>query len=222
MITLNNVTKQFESSNIITTAVNKVNLAISRNEFIAIVGPSGSGKSTLINLICGLTSPTSGNILYNQYNLNELNVESKAKTRLAYIGQIFQDFRLIEHLNVRENILLPLKLASTKINGNVEQKLKDITEKLKINHRLSHKPNTLSGGEQQRVSIARALINDPSYIIADEPTGNLDNENTQEVIKILSELNSQGKGIIVVTHDDMVARAASRQIRFSDGRILSS
>lgn len=219
MIKLKNVTKEFISGDIKTTAVNDVSLTINKGDFISIVGPSGSGKSTLINLICGTSSPSKGTIFYNEYNLAELDKESIARTRLEYLGQVFQDFKLIEHLNVQDNILLPIHLAGKKVNSQMIDKLQSIMQQLGISHRKHHFPNNLSGGEKQRASIARALINDPSYIIADEPTGNLDSQNTEDVIAILTELNLHGKSVIVVTHDEKVASAAKIKLNFKDGRL---
>lgn len=220
MITLKNITKTYKMGENIVIALNNINLEIKKGEFVAIVGPSGSGKSTLMNIIGCLDIFDSGyysldNIVVDNYTENEL-----ADIRNKKIGFIFQQFNLLSNLTAFENVEVPMLYA--KVNKN---KRKVIAKKLLydvgLGDRLYHKPTELSGGEQQRVSIARALANNPDIILADEPTGALDSKTGLEVLKILKKLNETGKTIIMITHDLDVASNADRIITLRDGKIES-
>lgn len=220
MISLKNVSKTFVTESVKTHALYNVNLTINEGDFISIVGPSGSGKSTLLKVITGIYSLSSGSISYLDQNVSIFNQEKMAVIRGKNFGQIFQDFKLIEHLNVLDNILLPLRLMSFPITAQRKKRAEELMTKLGISERQKHYPSQLSGGQKQRVSIARALINSPKILLADEPTGNLDSANTMSIVKILEELNDEGMTILVVTHDTMVSSAAKKTIAFKDGQLM--
>ena len=199
-------------------ALNGVDLSVDRGCFVAVTGPSGCGKSTLLHLLGGLDFPTSGEVWINGICLNKCREKELAKARCEEIGYVFQNFSLIEELNVRENIVLPVLLAKRKVDTDL---VDDLVKKLGIEDRLNFMPSQLSGGQQQRVAIARALVNDPSVILCDEPTGNLDRKNGQEVIELLHSVHeAYKKTIVVVTHDKTIAEGAERVVRMEDGCIL--
>lgn len=200
-------------------AVNNINLSIDEGEFVAIVGPSGSGKSSLLHLLGGIDEPTSGQVFIDGRNIFDLSFDERAIFRRRKIGFIFQFFNLLPILNVRENILLPLELDKQSL---VNDRLDNLCKQLGIDHRMEHYPNELSGGEQQRVSIARALIYDPIIIFADEPTGNLDRKNSEEVMNILRLFSKKyGVTVVMITHDLQLAALADRIITMQDGKITS-
>lgn len=219
MIEFSGVTLDYVSDTVKTTPLNEVNLVISDGDFIAITGPSGSGKSSFVNVGAGLLKPTSGLVTYNGIDLYGLSRKSLSLTRLSNVGFVFQDFRLIDHLSVLDNIVLPVKLLHGKVSQEKVEFAKTLTEQLGISHRLHHFPNQLSGGQQQRVCIARALINKPKLVIADEPTGNLDNKNTMAIGEILGTLNKQGTTILMVTHDGEIASMASSRFILYEGKL---
>ena len=199
-------------------AVDKVNLTIERGEFIAIVGPSGSGKSTLLHLIGGVDTPTSGSIYIEGTDISKYSSKELALFRRRKVGLIYQFYNLIPNLTVKHNIELPLKLDNRHVDKETMEK---IVSKLGLESKLSNFPSELSGGQQQRVAIARSLIYSPSIILADEPTGNLDRENSQEIVDILKYYNrTLRQTIILITHDENIALQANRVITIVDGKIV--
>ncbi|MCR5716348.1 MAG: ABC transporter ATP-binding protein [Lachnospiraceae bacterium] len=198
-------------------ALNDVSFNVTQGEFVAIVGPSGSGKSTLLHILGGVDLPTSGECLIAGTNIVTLNESNLAIFRRRNIGLIYQFYNLIPILNVEENMTLPLLLDGKKPDRKL---LHDLVDKLGLKDRLSHLPNQLSGGQQQRVSIGRALMNHPALLLADEPTGNLDSENSKEIISLLRKFNKeQNQTVIIITHDEKIALSADRVITIEDGKI---
>lgn len=199
-------------------AVDHVSFSLEKGEMLAIVGQSGSGKTTLLNLLGGIDKPTSGKVLLNGQDIHSLSDEESAKLRRRKIGYIYQDFKLLPILTTKENILLPAVLDGKKIPDSRVQALAD---SLGLGLRMNHLPSQLSGGQRQRAAIARALINHPDIILADEPTGNLDKTSAQEIMDLLLDLNRAGNTIILVTHDEGFADLCPRKITISDGQIVS-
>jgi putative ABC transport system ATP-binding protein len=199
-------------------ALNKVDLVIKRGEFASILGPSGSGKSTLLHILGLLDEPSCGEIYLDGIEVHKLNDDERAHLRGKKIGFIFQMFNLIPSLTVLENVTLPALIYESDPQ-KAEQKAVETLKQIGMGERLGHYPNQLSGGQRQRVAIARALINDPEIILADEPTGNLDTKTGQEVLSMFHELNRQGKTMIIVTHDNNVAKITNRTIRVVDGKV---
>ena len=220
MIKLSSVTKTYKVGDTFFNAVDDVNLEITSGKFVAILGPSGSGKSTLLHLIGGLDKLTKGSISVDGQNLAALNDKELAVYRNKKIGFIFQTFNLLPTTSVLENVIMPLLYTKTKGIKRVPEAAGVLTS-VGLNTKLKSRPNQLSGGEQQRVSIARALVNDPEIILADEPTGNLDSKTGEQIFKILVDLNNQGKTIVVITHDQDLASHATRIIRIKDGKVAS-
>ena len=213
-----NLSKTYGSGENLVKAIDDVNLKIEKGEFIAIVGPSGSGKSTLLHLLGGVDNPSSGKIFIDGNDISKYSSKELALFRRRKVGLIYQFYNLIPNLTVRHNIELPLKLDKRKINEDV---LLDIIRKLGIENKLDSFPSELSGGQQQRVAIARSLIYSPSLVLADEPTGNLDRENSREIIEILKYFNRTLKQtIIVITHDESIALEAERVITIVDGKVV--
>lgn len=198
-------------------ALDDVSFSVQKGEFVAIIGPSGSGKSTLLHILDGVDKPTSGNVYMDGSDIYTQNEEQLAIFRRRQVGLIYQFYNLIPVLNVEENITLPLLLDGQKIN---QAHLKELIEMLGLTGREKHLPNQLSGGQQQRVSIGRALINAPAVVLADEPTGNLDSVNSQEIVRLLKQSNRKyGQTLIMITHDEDIALQADRIIAIQDGRI---
>ncbi|MEE4164105.1 MAG: ABC transporter ATP-binding protein [Woeseiaceae bacterium] len=220
MIQLHDLTKVYRAAELETTALNKVNLEISAGEFIAVMGPSGCGKSTLLNVLGMLDSPTSGSYRFLDQDVAGRSERELAGIRKSNIGFIFQSFNLIDELSVRENVQLPL-LYQKVPTAEREARVQAVLEQVNIAHRADHRPQQLSGGQQQRVAVARAVVTNPALILADEPTGNLDSTNGEEVLSLLNTLNENGTTIIMVTHDTTHADHASRIVNMLDGRILS-
>ena len=219
ILSVKNLSKIYGDENNHVIALDNVSFDVEIGEFIAIIGASGSGKSTLLHQIGGVDHPISGNVIINNTDIYTLNENDLAIFRRNEIGLIYQFYNLIPVLNVKENITLPLQLAHQKVD---QKRFNTLIEQLGLSNRLKHLPNQLSGGQQQRVSIARALINQPSLVLADEPTGNLDSKNSDEIIRLLKEANEKyHQTIIIITHDNNIAKLANRVITIKDGKIIS-
>jgi len=217
MIRITNLEKVYRTDTVETLALNKMSLHVKEHEFVAIMGPSGCGKSTLLNIIGMLDSPTGGSYLFNGVEVAKFNENKRSDLRKANIGFVFQSFNLIDELTVFENVELPLiynNISASERRIMVEQAL----ENVQMSHRRKHFPAQLSGGQQQRVAVARAVVNNPKLILADEPTGNLDNRHGADVMQLLLDLNEKGATIIMVTHSDHDARFSQRIVHMIDGR----
>ncbi|MBC8211572.1 MAG: ABC transporter ATP-binding protein [Gammaproteobacteria bacterium] len=220
MIKLERIHRDFQVGDQTVHALDDINLQIEQGEYLSVMGPSGSGKSTLLNLIGMLDHATSGRYLLNDRNVTEMDEQQEALTRNQHIGFVFQAFHLIPRLTAQENIELPLLLAG--IDAATRQhKVEQAINALNLTDRALHKPDQLSGGQRQRVAIARATITEPSVLLADEPTGNLDQQSGEDVIQILEALNQKGITLIVVTHDSHLGKRSTRAIKMVDGRIQS-
>ncbi len=218
ILRVENLNKVYGSGEASVKALDNVSFSVEKGEFVAIIGPSGSGKSTLLHILGGVDRPTSGNVFIDNTNIYDLDETKLAIFRRRQIGLIYQFYNLIPVLNVRENITLPLLLDQRKHD---EEKLKNLLETLKLDNRAEHLPNQLSGGQQQRVSIGRALINSPAIVLADEPTGNLDSKNSEDIMELLKLSNKKMKQtLILITHDPNVAMQADRVIEIEDGSII--
>ena len=200
-------------------AVCNVNLVINKGDFMSITGKSGSGKSTLMHMLGLLDTPTSGELILNGKNIKGMNEKELAQIRNSEIGFVFQTFNLLQRTTVLENVILPLTYSKVPKEKHEEMAL-EVIKQVDLEHRLNNKSNELSGGERQRVAIARALINNPSLILADEPTGNLDSKTGDEIEKIFLDLNKKGRTIVLVTHDQDLAKIAKREIVLRDGEII--
>ena len=212
--------KIFRTEEVETLALNKVSIEVKEGEFVAIMGPSGCGKSTLLNILGLLDNPTSGEYYLNGIEVSRYTEAQRTKLRKGIIGFVFQSFNLIDELNVYENIELPLLYMGVSA-AERKKKVQEAMERMAIVHREKHFPQQLSGGQQQRVAIARAVVANPQLILADEPTGNLDSKNGQEVMNLLSELNKEGTTIVMVTHSQHDAGFASRTINLFDGQVVT-
>ncbi len=219
MIEVNNLQKIFRTEEVETWALNDVSFNVADGEFVAIMGPSGCGKSTLLNILGLLDNPTKGSYKLQGVEVATLDENHRTDLRKGVIGFVFQSFNLIDELNVRENIELPLLYMGVPAKER-RRRAEEVMERMNISHREKHFPNQLSGGQQQRVAIARAVIANPKLILADEPTGNLDSVNGQEVMNLLKELNQQGTTIVMVTHSRHDASYANRIINLFDGSIV--
>lgn len=220
MIQIENISKVFRTSEVETVALNHVNLNVKEGEFVAIMGPSGCGKSTLLNILGLLDNPTEGSYKLLGEEVAGLKEKERTRVRKGKLGFVFQSFNLIDELNVYENVELPLTYLGIKASER-RRMVEDILKRMNISHRAKHFPQQLSGGQQQRVAIARAIVTNPQIILADEPTGNLDSVNGNEVMNLLLELNKEGSTVVMVTHSEENARMASRLIRMMDGNILT-
>ena len=213
------VTKEYQMGSEEVHALAGVSVAIEPGEFVAILGTSGSGKSTLLNLFGGLDRPTAGDISFNGKSLAPLSSREMARYRLRSIGMIFQSFNLIPTMTARQNVALALAFAGMK-QSERQERSKELLERVGLGARVDHRPSELSGGEQQRVSIARALANDPQVLLADEPTGNLDSARAAELLELLKTMQRDGKTIVMVTHDQELANQfADRIIKLKDGKL---
>ena len=216
MIKFEEISKIYQNGNKKIYALNKVFFAINKGEFVIILGPSGAGKSTLLNILGGLDSPTKGKIVFEGKNLNKY--KDLSKFRSQNVGFVFQFFNLIPILTVEENICLPMIINGKKIS---KQELDQVIKQLDLTEKRYMLPSRLSGGQQQRVAIGRAIISKPNILLADEPTGNLDSENAENIIQLLERLNrSTGQTIVMVTHDKEIAKRCTRQVELSDGNIM--
>lgn len=220
LIQTQQLSKIYRTEEIETTSLNDVNLSVQAGEFVAIMGPSGCGKSTLLNVLGMLDAPSGGNYLFNGKEVAGLNERQRAELRKNTIGFIFQSFNLIDELNVQENIELPLLYLGLSAEER-KQRVDTVMEQMQIAHRAKHFPQQLSGGQQQRVAVSRAIVGRPQLILADEPTGNLDSRNGEEVMRLLTELNESGTTVVMVTHSPEHAEYAHRVIQLFDGRIVS-
>tara|TARA_B110000014_G_scaffold257547_1_gene242296 strand:- start:1315 stop:1998 length:684 start_codon:yes stop_codon:yes gene_type:complete len=219
MIKINSLSKEYVMGDNKLLALNDVSVSINKGEFVSIMGSSGSGKSTLMNIIGCLDVPSSGDYLFRDNNISNLNSNKLAELRNKDIGFVFQNFNLLPRLNALENVVLPLLYSGKNLKERNKLAL-DALEGVGLNDRIHHRPNQLSGGQQQRVSIARAIAGSPKLILADEPTGALDSTTSLEIMKILNDLNSKGITIVLVTHEDDIANYGSRIIKMKDGKII--
>lgn len=219
MIELVNINKSYGRGKSELQILKDINLKIDEGEYVAVVGPSGSGKTTLMNILGMIDVPTSGEYLFEGKLVSKLTERELARIRNRKIGFVFQSFNLIPELNALENVELPMIYAGIKPNDR-KKRAAELLSLMGLSDRLSHKPSELSGGQQQRVAIARALATDPPIILADEPTGNLDSKSGSDVMGILESLNSEGKTVILITHDREIASRARRRIEIRDGKII--
>ncbi|MCU0346744.1 MAG: ABC transporter ATP-binding protein [Saprospiraceae bacterium] len=219
IIKTNHLTKIYRTEEVQTKALNDINIEIKEGEFVSVMGPSGCGKSTLLNVMGMIDSQDEGEYLFNGEEVGKLPERKRANIRKANLGFVFQSFNLIDELTVFENVELPL--IYNKIGANERKKrVEELLEGMNIMHRKNHFPQQLSGGQQQRVAVARAVINKPKLILADEPTGNLDSANGDEVMKILADLNATGTTVLMVTHSKYCAEFGNRIIRMLDGQVV--
>lgn len=219
MIKISELQKLYRTEEVETIALNNLSIHVKAGEFVAVMGPSGCGKSTLLNIVGLLDDLDSGSYLFNNIEVAKFNERKRSDLRKHHIGFVFQSFNLIDELTVFENVELPL--IYTKVPAAERKKrVEAVLEKVQIMHRRNHFPQQLSGGQQQRAAVARAVVNNPKLILADEPTGNLDSTNGNEVMQLLTELNEQGTTIVMVTHSEHDARYADRIIRMLDGQVL--
>lgn len=218
ILQVKNLTKIYYLDKVPVEALKGIYLDIKEGDFVSITGPSGAGKSTLLHIVGLLDLPTTGNIILGNSDVSNLNEKQLAELRLKFVGFVFQFFNLFCELTALENVMLPMMMAGhTPIES--QEKAKELLKEVKLGGRLNHKPSELSGGQQQRVAIARSLINNPKILLADEPTGNLDSKTADEVFNLLQRLNQKGQTIIFITHEELLAKKASRIIRLFDGKI---
>ncbi len=219
MIKLTNLSRVFRTQDVETTALSNINLTVNEGDFLAIMGPSGCGKSTLLSILGMLDSPTSGNFDFAGTDIAGYGEKQLAELRKESIGFVFQSFNLIDELTVYENVELPLQYQKIS-KSERKQRVETILKRVGIDHRGEHLPQQLSGGQQQRVAVARALVINPKLILADEPTGNLDSKNGDEVMAMLRELNREGTTVIMVTHSEKEGAYADRLVRLLDGQVM--
>lgn len=220
MIKITNLEKIYRTEDIETSALNKLSIEVKDGEFVAVMGPSGCGKSTLLNILGLLDDPDGGSFMFNNIEVAGFNERKRADLRKRNIGFVFQSFNLIDELTVFENVELPLIYLGVD-SAERKKRVDVVLDKMQIMHRRNHFPQQLSGGQQQRVAVARAVVNNPKLILADEPTGNLDSSNGNEVMQLLTELNEQGTTIVMVTHSEHDARYSHRIIRMLDGQTVT-
>lgn len=217
MIQIKDLEKSYKTEEVQTMAINKLSFEVRDGEFVAIMGPSGCGKSTLLNIVGLLDNPNGGSFIFNGTEVSGYNERKRAELRKHNIGFVFQSFNLIDELTVFENVELPLIYTGIK-TAERKKRVEEVLEKMQIMHRRNHFPQQLSGGQQQRVAVARAVVTKPKLILADEPTGNLDSKNGNEVMDLLIDLNEAGTTIIMVTHSEQDAKYSHRIIRMLDGQ----
>lgn len=219
VISLKNITKSYLSADISVEVLHGISLTIHKGEFVAIMGPSGSGKSTLLHIVGLLDRATSGKYILHQNDVTTLSDDEQAYVRNKEIGFVFQSFNLLQRTTILENVVLPAIYAGIKVAPR-QARARELLTKIGLEEHIHKKPNQLSGGQQQRVAIARALMNNPEIILADEPTGNLDTKSGKGVMEILKNLHEEGKTVIVITHDQIIADHAERIINFRDGMVV--
>ncbi len=220
MITLEGISKSYDLGSVQISALKGIDLTIDRGEFITVMGPSGSGKSTLLHILGILDTPDGGTYRLEDHDLMTLSDKELSRIRNQHFGFVFQSFNLFNEFNALENVMFPLMYAGIR-GSERRERAQTLLSQLGLDHRLYHYPNMLSGGEQQRVAIARALANDPTLILADEPTGNLPSDKGEEILQILDGLNRDGVTVVMVTHDDVLGRRGSRCVRLRDGLVES-
>ena len=220
IIKTENLTKDYETGTQVVSALKGINLSVEKGEFLSIMGPSGSGKTTLMNIIGCLDSPTNGSYYLNNKSVSKLDDDELAKIRNEEIGFVFQSFHLLARNTAFDNVMLPLKYAGVS-KEEATKRSNNVLDLVGLSSRSKHTPAELSGGQQQRVAIARALVNEPSILFADEPTGNLDSKTGQDVMSIFKDLNKNGQTIILITHEDSIAKQSNRIITIMDGLIKS-
>jgi len=220
LIKIDNLSKHYFLSRNIVKAIDNISLKINKKDYVALMGTSGSGKSTLMNIIGCLDTPSKGSYYLNNKNVGELSDNKLAEIRNLEVGFVFQTFNLLPRMNALDNVALPLKYAGYAKDDRIKL-AKQALKEVGLSDRVYHKPNELSGGQRQRVAIARALVNSPSIILADEPTGNLDSKNSNEIMKIFKRIHQKGNTIILVTHETEIAKNANRIIKLKDGQILT-
>ena len=220
IIKTENLTKDYETGTQVVSALKGINLSVEKGEFLSIMGPSGSGKTTLMNIIGCLDSPTNGSYYLNNKSVSKLDDDELAKIRNEEIGFVFQSFHLLARNTAFDNVMLPLKYAGVS-KEEATKRSNNVLDLVGLSSRSKHTPAELSGGQQQRVAIARALVNEPSILFADEPTGNLDSKTGQDVMKIFKDLNKNGQTIILITHEDSIAKQSNRIITIMDGLLKS-
>jgi putative ABC transport system ATP-binding protein len=220
MIKITDLQKIYRTDEVETIALNKLSMEIKKGEFVAVMGPSGCGKSTLLNILGLLDDPDAGSFVFNDTEIAKFNERQRADLRKRNIGFVFQSFNLIDELTVFENVELPLIYTGVK-SADRKKRVEEVLERVQIMHRRNHYPQQLSGGQQQRVAVARAVVNSPKLILADEPTGNLDSSNGNEVMELLTNMNEQGTTIVMVTHSEHDARYSHRIIRMLDGQTVT-
>jgi putative ABC transport system ATP-binding protein len=220
VIKIKNIARHFKVGSELIKALRTIDLNIKKNEFVALMGQSGSGKSTLMNILGCLDTPTNGSYILNNHLVSELNDDNLAEIRNKEIGFVFQTFNLLPRSTALENVMLPLVYAGIPKDER-EKKAMEALIKVGLEDRVNHKPNELSGGQRQRVAVARALVNDPSIILADEPTGNLDSNTSVEIMALFQEIHKNGNTVIVVTHEEDIAQYTHRIVRLKDGEIES-
>lgn len=219
-IEIENIKRQFTIGTETIHALRGLNLSVDKNEYLALMGPSGSGKSTLMNILGCLDTPTSGKYFLDGIDVSQMDDNELAEVRNKKIGFVFQTFNLLPRSSALDNVVLPLIYAGMKKNDRIEKAKKTLID-VGLENRMSHKPNELSGGQRQRVAIARALVNNPSIILADEPTGNLDTKTSLEIMSLFNDIHKNGNTVIIVTHEEDIAKYAHRIVRLRDGVVES-
>jgi len=220
LIDIQNISKNYQAGSTPVTAIKHMNFFIDDGEFVTIMGQSGSGKSTLLSIIGGLNHPSLGNVFIDSLDIYHLTSEQRADFRSEYIGIIFQSFQLIPYLTVVENVKLPMAVSGVK--SKIQEKMAiSVLEKVGLGDKVNRLPDQLSGGEQERVAIARAVVNNPPILLADEPTGNLDSQTSEEIMNLLKQFNASGQTIVMVSHDPAMSKFSSRVINVKDGSFMN-
>lgn len=218
VMTLKNIRKTYHMGKIDVHALKDISFEVEKGDFTIIIGPSGSGKSTLLQILGGLDRPTAGDVIIEKENISHMKDQELAKVRNKKIGFVFQKFNLLSNMSALENVALPMVYAGVNLTERKE-KAKELLELVGLGDRITHKPNELSGGQQQRVAIARALANDPTFLLADEPTGNLDTQSGIDILNVFHKLHSMGKTLVIVTHDTEMVNEGNKVVKIRDGLI---